>query len=330
MINLKGRSFLTVADLTPTEFRALLDLATHFKRNKYAGMTNEMHKGKSIALLFEKTSTRTRCAFTVAADDLGIHAEFLGKDEIQLGVKESVKDTAIVLGRMFDGIQFRGYKHKTVEDLAKYSGVPVWNGLTDDHHPTQILGDFMTIEEHLGHLKGARLAYVGDGRNNMAHSLMQGAALMGLDFRIGAPKSLWPDEEWVKEANSLAKKYGTGAMVTVTEDPREAVAQVDFIYTDVWVSMGEEDLIAERVKLLKAYQVNRELMESTGNKEVKFLHCLPSFHDTNTTFGKTVFEQYGIKEMEVTNEVFESGASIVFDEAENRLYTIEAVMAMTL
>lgn len=330
MINLKGRSFLTLKDFKPMEIRAMIDLAKQFKRNKYAGVSNKMHKGKHIALLFEKTSTRTRCAFTVAAADLGIHAEFLGKDDVQFGKKESVKDTAIVFGRMFDGIQFRGFKHETVEELAKWSGVPVWNGLTDEYHPTQILGDFMTIEEHLGYLKGARLAYVGDGRNNMARSLMIGSALMGLDFRIGAPKSLHPKKEWVDEANALAKKYKTSAMITITEDPREAVAQADFIYTDVWVSMGEEDLIAERVKLLKAYQVNRELMESTGNKEVKFLHCLPAFHDTNTTFGKMVFEQYGLKEMEVTNEVFESSASIVFDEAENRLYTIEAVMAMTL
>ncbi len=330
MINLKGRSFLTLKDFKPMEIRAMIDLAKQFKRNKYADVSNKMHKGKHIALLFEKTSTRTRCAFTVAAADLGIHAEFLGKDDVQFGKKESVKDTAIVFGRMFDGIQFRGFKHETVEELAKWSGVPVWNGLTDEYHPTQILGDFMTIEEHLGYLKGARLAYVGDGRNNMARSLMIGSALMGLDFRIGAPKSLHPKKEWVDEANALAKKYKTGAMITITEDPREAVAQVDFVYTDVWVSMGEEDQIADRVKLLKAYQVNRELMESTGNENVKFLHCLPAFHDTNTTFGKMVFEQYGLKEMEVTNEVFESEASIVFDEAENRLYTIEAVMAMTL
>ena len=332
MINLKGRSFLTLKDFTPSEIRAMIDTAKQFKRNKYAGVRNEMHKGKVIALLFEKTSTRTRCAFTVAAADLGMRSEFLGKDDVQFGKKESVKDTAIVFGRMFDGIQFRGFKHDTVEQLAKYSGVPVWNGLTDNYHPTQVLGDFMTLEEHLSNhdIKGARLAFVGDGRNNVARSLMIGSALMGVDFRIGAPKALWPEQAWVDEAHALIKKYKTGAMITITEDPREATAQVDAIYTDVWVSMGEEDLIAERLKLLKAYQVNRELMESTGNKEVKFMHCLPAFHDTNTTFGKTVFEQYGVKEMEVTNEVFESEASIVFDEAENRLYTIEAVMAMTL
>lgn len=332
MINLKGRSFLTLKDFTPNEIRAMIDLAKQFKRNKYAGVRNEMHKGKSIALLFEKTSTRTRCAFTVAAHDLGMKAEFLGKDDVQFGKKESVKDTAIVFGRMFDGIQFRGFKHETVEELAKWSGVPVWNGLTDSYHPTQVLGDFMTLEEHLPNhdIKSAKLAFVGDGRNNVARSLMLGSALMGVDFRIGAPKELWPEQAWIDEANALIKKYDTGAMITITADPREATAQVDAIYTDVWVSMGEEDLIADRLKLLKAYQVNRELMESTGNKNVKFMHCLPAFHDTNTTFGKMVFEQYGQKEMEVTDEVFESRASIVFDEAENRLYTIEAVMAMTL
>lgn len=330
MINLKGRSFLTLKSFTPAEIRKMLDVAIQFKNNKYAGVPNRMHEGKTVALLFEKTSTRTRCAFTVAANDLGMKAEFLGKDDVQFGKKESVKDTAIVFGRMFDGIQFRGYKQETVEQLAKYSGVPVWNGLTDLYHPTQVLGDFMTIEEHIGHLKGAKLAFVGDGRNNVARSLMIGSALMGLDFRIGAPKELHPEKAWVDEANALIKKFNTGAMITITEDPREATTQVDAIYTDVWVSMGEEDLIADRLKLLKAYQVNRELMESTGNKEVKFMHCLPAFHDTNTTFGKTVFEQYGVKEMEVTDEVFESTASIVFDEAENRLYTIEAVMALTL
>ena len=330
MLNLKGKSFLALKDFSPRQIRLMLDTAIQLKKNKYAGVANRIHEGKNIALLFEKTSTRTRCAFVTGAHDLGIHAEYLGKDDIQLGKKESVEDTAKVLGRMFDGIEFRGFDHKTVEILAEHSGVPVWNGLTDKFHPTQGLADLMTIEENLGFLKGARLAYVGDGRNNVANTLMFASALMGLDFRIGSPKELFPDPALVEEAKALIAKYKTGASITITDNPRQAVAGVDAIYTDVWVSMGEEDKFAERIRLLKAYQVNRELMAATGNADVKFLHCLPAFHDKETIFGKQVFEQHGLAEMEVSNEVFLSPASVVFDQAENRIYTIEAVMALTI
>lgn len=330
MLNLKGKSFLALKDFSPRQIRLMLDTAIQLKKNKYAGVANRIHEGKNIALLFEKTSTRTRCAFVTGAHDLGIHAEYLGKDDIQLGKKESVEDTAKVLGRMFDGIEFRGFDHKTVEMLAEHSGVPVWNGLTDKFHPTQGLADLMTIEENLGFLKGARLAYVGDGRNNVANTLMFASALMGLDFRIGSPKELFPDPALVEEAKALIAKYKTGASITITDNPRQAVAGVDAIYTDVWVSMGEEDKFAERIRLLKAYQVNRELMTATGNADVKFLHCLPAFHDKETIFGKQVFEQHGLAEMEVSNEVFLSPASVVFDQAENRIYTIEAVMALTI
>lgn len=330
MLNLKGKSFLALKDFSPRQIRLMLDTAIQLKKNKYTGVANRIHEGKNIALLFEKTSTRTRCAFVTGAHDLGIHAEYLGKDDIQLGKKESVEDTAKVLGRMFDGIEFRGFDHKTVEMLAEHSGVPVWNGLTDKFHPTQGLADLMTIEENLGFLKGARLAYVGDGRNNVANTLMFASALMGLDFRIGSPKELFPDPALVEEAKALIVKYKTGASITITDNPRQAVAGVDAIYTDVWVSMGEEDKFAERIRLLKAYQVNRELMAATGNADVKFLHCLPAFHDKETIFGKQVFEQHGLAEMEVSNEVFLSPASVVFDQAENRIYTIEAVMALTI
>ena len=330
MLNLKGKSFLALKDFSPRQIRLMLDTAIQLKKNKYTGVANRIHEGKNIALLFEKTSTRTRCAFVTGAHDLGIHAEYLGKDDIQLGKKESVEDTAKVLGRMFDGIEFRGFDHKTVEMLAEHSGVPVWNGLTDKFHPTQGLADLMTIEENLGFLKGARLAYVGDGRNNVANTLMFASALMGLDFRIGSPKELFPDPALVEEAKALIAKYKTGASITITDNPRQAVAGVDAIYTDVWVSMGEEDKFAERIRLLKAYQVNRELMTATGNADVKFLHCLPAFHDKETIFGKQVFEQHSLAEMEVSNEVFLSPASVVFDQAENRIYTIEAVMALTI
>lgn len=330
MLNLKGKSFLALKDFSPRQIRLMLDTAIQFKKNKYTGVPNRIHEGKNIALLFEKTSTRTRCAFVTGAHDLGIHAEYLGKDDIQLGKKESVEDTAKVLGRMFDGIEFRGFDHKTVEMLAKHSGVPVWNGLTDKFHPTQGLADLMTIEENLGFLKGARLAYVGDGRNNVANTLMFASALMGLDFRIGSPKELFPEQALVEEAKALIAKYKTGASITITDNPKQAVAGVDAVYTDVWVSMGEEDKFAERIGLLKAYQVNRELMTATGNADVKFLHCLPAFHDKETIFGKQVFEQHGLTEMEVSDEVFRSPASVVFDQAENRIYTIEAIMALTI
>lgn len=331
MLNLRGRSFLALKDFTPREIRFLLDMAIQFKKNKSAGVSNRIHKGKSIALLFEKTSTRTRCAFVNGAHDLGMRSEYLGKDEIQLGKKESVRDTAIVLGRMFDGIEFRGFSHKTVEDLAKYSGVPVWNGLTDKFHPTQGLADLMTFEEEVGYLRGGKLAYVGDGRNNTTNTLIFAAALMGLDFRIGTPLELRPEESLVDEARALADKYHTGGKITVYDSPHDAVHEADAIYTDVWVSMGEEDKFAERIDLLKGYQVNRALFfEASGNPNVKLLHCLPAFHDKNTFFGKQIHDRYGLEAMEVTDEVFYSPNSVVFEQAENRTYTIEAVMALTL
>lgn len=325
---LKGRSLLTLSDFSPSEIQLMLDTAHKLKKMKRDGKPHRLHEGKNIALLFEKTSTRTRCAFTVAANDLGIAPEFLGKDDIQLGKKESVEDTAKVLGRMFDGIQFRGFSHATVEALAEFSGVPVWNGLTDTFHPTQILADFMTIEEQVGHLHGVKLVFVGDGRNNMANSLMIGAAKMGLDFRIAAPIELHPDAALVEEAKTIAQE--TGAVITITSDIATAVAGAEFIYTDVWVSMGEEDKYAERIELLKSYQVNDELLSKTGNPNVKFMHCLPAFHDLNTDTMQHIHADYGFTAMEVTDEVFRSPASIVFDEAENRLHSIKAVIALTL
>lgn len=330
MLNLKGQSFLTVKDFTPAQIRLMLDTALQFKKNKYSGVSNRIHTGKNIALLFEKTSTRTRCAFVVAAHDLGMHAEFLGKNDIQLGKKESVEDTAKVLGRIFDGIEFRGFSHQTVETLAKYSGVPVWNGLTDKFHPTQVLADVMTMQEHLGFLQGATLAYVGDGRNNVANSLLMISALLGLDFRIGSPRELFPAPDIVNEAQSLIDKYQTGGRLTITDNPYDAVRSVHAIYTDVWVSMGEESKFTERVNLLKGYQVNSDLMAATGNSQTIFLHCLPSFHDTKTEYGQQIYAEHGLDCMEVTDEVFNGRQSAVFDEAENRLFTIEAVMALTL
>lgn len=326
--NLKNRHFLTLLDFSPEEIRFLLDTSAEFKRLKRAGIAHKIHEGKQIALLFEKTSTRTRTAFTVAARDLGIHPEFLGKDDIQLGKKESVADTAKVLGRSFEGIEFRGFEHETVEELAKHAGVPVWNGLTDKFHPTQILADFLTIEEQLGYLKGAKLVFVGDGRNNMANSLMIGSAKMGLDFRIAAPNGLHPEQELIDQCREIARE--TGAKITITDDVFAAVHGVDFIYTDVWVSMGEEDKYEERINLLRGYQVNSSLLHATGNPDVKFLHCLPAFHDLNTKTMKEIHAKYGLTEMEVTDEVFNSKASVVFDEAENRMHTIKAVIALTL
>lgn len=326
--SLKGRSLLTLADFTPSEIRLLLDTAREYKRLKYAGIPHRIHEGKNIALLFEKASTRTRCAFVVAANDLGISPEYLGKDDIQLGNKESTEDTAKVLGRMFDGIEFRGFAHKTVEDLAEYAGVPVWNGLTDQFHPTQILADFLTIEEHVGRLKGVKFVFVGDGRNNMANSLLLGSAKMGLDFRIAAPRELFPEQWIIDKAQDIAAE--TGAKITITDNLYEAARDVDVIYTDVWVSMGEEDKYAERIEQLHGFQVNQDLIRATGNDEVKFMHCLPAFHDTNTSTGQKIFEQHGLKEMEVTDEVFRSKHSIVFDQAENRMHTIKAVLALTL
>lgn len=325
--NLKGRHFLTLLDYTPEEINYLLELSAELKRLKYAGIRPRNMEGKNIALIFEKPSTRTRCAFMVAASDEGAHADYLGKDDIQLGKKESVADTARVLGRMFDGIQFRGFKHETVEELAKYAGVPVWNGLTDKYHPTQILADFLTIIEQKGRLRGIKFAYVGDGRNNMANSLMIGSAKMGLDFRIVSPRELFPEQELVKQAEAIAAE--TGAKITMTDSIQDGVQDVDVIYTDVWVSMGEEDQFAQRIAQLKPYQVNMEMVKIAA-PDVTFLHCLPAFHDRKTIIGDQVFQEHGLKEMEVTDEVFESKHSKVFDQAENRMHTIKAVMIATL
>lgn len=327
-LSLKGRSLLTLSDYTAGEIRLLIDTAREYKRLKYAGIPHKIHGGKNVALLFEKTSTRTRCAFTVAANDLGVAPEYLGKDDIQLGKKETVEDTAKVLGRMFDGIEFRGFAHETVEQLARHAGVPVWNGLTDKFHPTQILADFLTIEEHVGRLKGVKLVFVGDGRNNMANSLMIGAAIMGLDFRILAPRELHPEQALVDKARYLA--HASQARITITDNFEEALRDADVIYTDVWVSMGEEDKFAERINQLRNFQVNRHMIDLTGNPSVKFMHCLPAFHDALTGTGKKVQEEFGLDAMEVTDEVFRSPHSVVFDQAENRMHTIKAVMALTL
>ena len=310
-VNLKGRSFLTLKDFTPEEIGYLLQLSADLKAKKRMGIRGNCLAGKNIALIFEKPSTRTRCAFTVACIDEGAHPEYLGKNDIQLGHKEDVKDTARVLGRMFDGIEFRGFKQSVVEELACFSGVPVWNGLTDSYHPTQILADFLTIQENFGRLKGIKLVYCGDGRNNMANSLMIGSAKMGLNFVIAAPRSLWPESDLVETCKSIAEE--TGATIEFMEEAYEAVKGADAIYTDVWASMGEEEKMAERVALLSPYQVNDRLMAATGKKETIFLHCLPA-----------------VKGKEVTEDVFESVNSKVFDEAENRLHTIKAVMVATL
>lgn len=310
-INLKGRSLLTLKDFSDKEIEYLLDLSEDLKRKKRMGIEGKLLKGKNIALIFEKPSTRTRCAFTIGCIDEGAHPEYLGKNDIQLGHKESVEDTARVLGRLFDGIQFRGFKQETVEKLAQYSGIPVWNGLTDLFHPTQILADFLTIKEKFGYLKGIRFVYLGDGRNNMANSLMIGASKMGMDFVLAAPKSLWPEESLINECTKFAE--GSKGKITITEDIDGAVAGADVIYTDVWCSMGEEEKSEERIKLLKPYQVNTQLMKKTGKEQAIFMHCLPA-----------------VKGNEVTEEVFESKASVVFDEAENRMHTIKAVMVATL
>lgn len=325
---LQGKSFLCEKDFTKEEFLYFIELAMKLKDKKKNGIPHRFLEGKNIALLFEKPSTRTRCAFTVACIDLGAHPEYLGKDDIQLGKKESIEDTAKVLGRMFDGIEFRGFEHKKVEMLAEHSGVPVWNGLTDQWHPTQTLADFLTVRENFGKLEGIKFVYVGDGRNNVANSLLVGGALVGMDVRICSPESLLPDEEIVDLAQKLATK--SGGRVTVTSNIDEGVDGVDVIYTDVWVSMGEEDKFAERISLLSPYQVNMEMIKKTGNEKVIFLHCLPAFHDLETIYGKEIFEKYGLPEMEVTNEVFRSKHSKVFDQAENRMHTIKAVMAATL
>ena len=326
--NFKGRSFLGLLDYSPEEINELIDLSAQVKQEKKEGIFPRRLENKNIALLFEKNSTRTRCAFTVAAIDEGAHPEFLGKNDIQFGKKESVADTARVLGRMFDGIQFRGFKHETVEGLAEHAGVPVWNGLTDAFHPTQVLADFLTIKEQKGYLKGIAFSFVGDGRNNMANSLMVGAAKMGIDFRIVAPKSLFPEVKLVETAKAIAKE--NGASIMITDDIAEGVKNADVIYTDVWVSMGEEDQYEERIKLLLPYQVNADMMSKTGKTNTLFLHCLPAFHDLKTDVGAEIYKKFGIKAMEVSDEVFESENSKVWDEAENRMHTIKAVMIATL
>jgi len=328
MPKLTGRSFLAERDFTKEEFVYLIDFAMKLKAEKKHGISHRHLEGKNIALLFEKPSTRTRCAFTVACTDLGAHPEYLGKDDIQLGKKESIEDTAKVLGHMFDGIEFRGFEHKKVEMLAEHSGVPVWNGLTDLWHPTQTLADFLTVKENFGRLEGIKFVYVGDGRNNVANSLLVGGALVGMDVRICAPESLFPNPEIVDLAQGLAEK--SGGRVTITSSVDEGVAGADVIYTDVWVSMGEEDKFAERIELLSPYQVKMAMIEKTGNDKMIFLHCLPAFHDQETLYGKEIYARYGLSEMEVTDEVFRSKHSKVFDQAENRMHTIKAVMAATL
>lgn len=330
-INLRQRHFLRLMDFTPQEIQFLLDLAAELKKAKYAGTEQPRLKGKNIALVFEKTSTRTRSAFEVSAFDQGANVSYIGPSGSQIGHKESMKDTARVLGRMYDAIQYRGYGQELVETLANYSGVPVWNGLTDEFHPTQILADFLTMLEHGKgkRLDQMKLAYLGDARNNMGNSFVEGAALMGLDLRLVGPKQFFPEQKLLDEVAEIAKQ--TGAKITCTEDVEAGVKDVDFIYTDIWVSMGEpESAWAERIELMKPYQVNAKLMALTGNPNVKFMHCLPSFHDENTVIGKKMAEKYGMNGLEVTDEVFESEASIVFDEAENRMHTIKAVMVATL
>ena len=328
--NLKNRSFLKLLDFTPQEIKFLLELSADLKKAKYSGTEQQKLKGKNIALIFEKSSTRTRCAFEVAALDQGAHVTYLGPSGSQIGQKESMADTARVLGRMYDGIEYRGFGQEVVEELGKYAGVPVWNGLTNEFHPTQILADFLTMMEHSDKpLHQVTFAYVGDARNNMGNSLMIGAAKMGMKFRSVAPKSVQPTNELVNQAKEIAKE--TGAEIMVTDNVEEGVKGCDFIYTDVWVSMGEpEEVWKERIELLKPYQVNKKMMELTGNPTCKFMHCLPAFHNRETKIGEEIYQKFGIESMEVTDEVFESPASIVFDEAENRMHTIKAVMVATL
>jgi ornithine carbamoyltransferase len=328
--NLRNRNFLKLLDFTPQEIKFLLNLSADLKAAKYAGTEQQRLKGKNIALIFEKDSTRTRCAFEVAAYDQGANVTYLGPSGSQIGKKESMKDTARVLGRMYDGIEYRGYGQDLVETLGKYAGVPVWNGLTNEFHPTQILADFLTMMEHSDKpLNQVRFAYLGDARNNMGNSLMVGAAKMGMDFRAVAPKKMWPEEELVATCRSIAKE--TGATITLTDSVDEGVKGVDFLYTDVWVSMGEPDHVwEERIKMMLPYQINQKMLDKTGNPNVKFLHCLPAFHNRQTTIGEQIYQKFGIEAMEVNDEVFESPASLVFDEAENRLHTIKAVMVATL
>ncbi len=328
--NLRNRHFLKLLDYTPQEIKFLLDFSLDLKKAKYAGIELPRLTGKNIALIFEKSSTRTRCAFEVAAYDQGAHVTYLGPSGSQIGHKETMKDTARVLGRMYDGIEYRGFGQEIVEELAKYAGVPVWNGLTNEYHPTQVLADFLTMMEHSDKpLSQVKFCYMGDARNNMGNSLMVGAAKMGMDFRAAAPVQCQPTEELQEQCRAIAKE--TGAKITITAAVDDAVKDCDFLYTDVWVSMGEADSVwEERINLLKPYQVNKKTLEMTGNKNVKFLHCLPAFHNRDTRVGEDIFQKFGIDGMEVTEDVFESEASIVFDEAENRMHTIKAVMVATL
>ncbi len=327
-MNLKNKHFLKLLDLTTEEIGGLIDLAAELKAKKKAGIPHRLCEGKSIALIFEKTSTRTRCAFEVAAADLGMHPTYLDPSGSQIGKKESIADTARVLGRMYDAIEYRGYGQQIVEELAKYAGVPVYNGLTNEFHPTQILADFLTIKEHFGTVKGKKLVYMGDARYNMGNSLMVGAAKMGMRFVACAPEKYFPNAELVAECQEIAKE--TGAVLEFITDPMKATKDADVIYTDVWVSMGEPDEVwAERIRDLSPYQVNKALMDNAG-EQCRFMHCLPAFHDLNTTIGKQIHDRFGIDCMEVTDEVFESAQSIVFDEAENRMHTIKAVIAATL
>jgi ornithine carbamoyltransferase len=328
--NLRNRSFLKLLDFTPGEIKFLIDLAMELKKAKYAGTERQKLKGKNIVLLFEKDSTRTRCSFEVAAYDQGAHVTYLGPSGSQMGKKESMKDTARVLGRLYDAIEYRGYAQEIVETLAKYSSVPVWNGLTNEYHPTQVLADLMTMLEHSDKpLNQISFCYLGDAKNNMGNSLLVGAAKMGMDFRAAAPKSCQPSEELVAQCREIAKV--TGAKITITHNVDEAVKGVDFLYTDVWVSMGEpEHVWDERIKLLKPYQVNTKVVSMTGNPKVKFLHCLPAFHNRETVVGEQIFQKYGLDSMEVSEDIFESDRSIVWDEAENRIHTIKAVMVATL
>lgn len=328
-MNLKGRNFLTLKDFTPDEILYMIDLAADLKDNKKKGVVmTDKYAGKNIALIFEKTSTRTRCSFEVAAHDLGMGTTYLDPSGSQIGKKESIADTARVLGRMFDGIEYRGYGQEIVEELAKYAGVPVWNGLTNEYHPTQMLADVLTIREKLGRIKGVNLTYMGDARYNMGNSLMIVSAKLGMNFTACTSKDYFPDEALVNECREIAKE--TGATITLTEDVKAGTAGADVIYTDVWVSMGEPaEVWAERIKKLSPYQVNKAVMDNAGSQAI-FMHCLPAFHDLKTKVGKDIYEQFGMSELEVTDEVFESGQSVVFDEAENRMHTIKAVMVATL
>lgn len=329
--NLRNRNFLKLLDFTPREIQHLLELSAELKKAKYNGYEQQCLTGKNIALIFEKTSTRTRCAFEVAAFDQGAQVTYLGPTGSQIGHKESMKDTARVLGRMYDGIEYRGFGQSIVEELGAYAGVPVWNGLTDEFHPTQILADFLTMQEFSQgkQLHEIKFAYLGDARNNMGNSLMVGAAKMGMEIRLVAPKQFWPEEKLLTQCQEIAKQ--TGGKIILTEEVKEGVSGCDFLYTDVWVSMGEsKDAWDERVKLMTPYQVNMDMIKATGNPHVKFMHCLPAFHNEETTAGKEIAEKYGMSGLEVTEDVFESGHSIVFDEAENRMHTIKAIMVATL